>query len=603
MTARADDPVFEEIELMQTQFDPWGGMLNPGDGYFYSSARWAGSTRGGAIFRVAPNQPTELLHSFALVADDNVANAEGSNPSCGMVIGPDGAFYGATQDGGAYAGGTIFRYSADGVFSVIRHIGQGDPISYVRALVSAPDGYLYGVADGGKDQVFDGVLFRISTSGVLEPLYFFGKEEPGAVEKPKSPVTLAVGSDGKLYGTTMAGGPPSFQTNPGNVGFILTHGVFFRYDAPGEITVLADFDTQKSFGRICTPTDGGFYVTTGNGLVHLDLTGTKTELANFTAAGKGDHPTPTSAVMTDDGLFGITFRGGEGNGGFVYRYVPGQGVSYVHDFGADYKERSRSLAVGNDGLVYGIATYPDGSGSSSSSSSSLSTSGSGSAAKAKAKASQTGGKGPRSFRLRAAAGGPNFVPVAKLDTVWLPAKAVNGKREILINVLANDRDPDKDKLTLVEIGAVTHGTAEIVPNPKGARVRFTTTEADPGNQQFTYTVSDGKGGTATGTVAIRSRATGSFRGTATSGAATGDLKVVIGKNNSASATFTVGGSRYIGKALLDLQDTADVTLKAKGKTAITLHLSLERGATREVAASVAVGSDTYTATCTPVTKK
>ncbi|WP_367871379.1 choice-of-anchor tandem repeat GloVer-containing protein [Luteolibacter sp. Populi] len=594
----ADDPSFEEIDIIKTKFDSFN-LVNAGDGYFYGVARFAQANNGGAIFRIAPGQQTEVLHTFSRVADDNIANYGGANPTSGLVLGPDGAFYGATQDGGAYASGTIYRYSADGVFSVVHDIGQAPGEGgYINSLVFAPDGYLYGVAQNGG-QFGKGAILRVSTGGTYETLYTFGQPDPGGIEEPVTPQSLALGSDGKLYGVTLVGGTPQAVPVVGSPPLIASYGNFFRYDAPGEITVLANFDAQQSNALQCVATTGGFYVTTGKQLVHLDLAGTKTQIVDFKVDGKGgDSINPGSIVQTADGIYGVTYRGGEDDGGFCYRYVAGEGLTYLHDFGMDYRSRSRSLVVGNDDLVYGVAGYPEEDGSAARSTATNAK------AKGQAKAKAKAGKAAaRSFRFRDLSLPSNFVPIAKPDKAWLPAKAVDGKREIVINVLANDRDRDRDRLTLGEIGEVVGATVTIAETPKGPRLRFTTTEADPASRKITYQVLDGKGGVSTGTVALLSPATGRFKGTATSGESTGgELLVTISKQNAVSATFTTGGRKYTGKASLDLDDSADIALRSKGRTSLNLHLALERGTARQLNATVAIGSDTYTATCTPVAK-
>src|ERR1017187_1491899 len=50
-----------------------------------------------------------------------------SNPAGGVVQGPDGAFYGTTQEGGAFGFGTVFRLATNGVLTdlVDRKSGNG----------------------------------------------------------------------------------------------------------------------------------------------------------------------------------------------------------------------------------------------------------------------------------------------------------------------------------------------------------------------------------------------------------------------------------------------------------------------------------------------
>ncbi|QKJ66661.1 retention module-containing protein [Deefgea piscis] len=65
-------------------------------------------------------------------------------------------------------------------------------------------------------------------------------------------------------------------------------------------------------------------------------------------------------------------------------------------------------------------------------------------------------------------------------------------------LLANDSDPDGDTLTIISVQNAMHGTVAIVDG----KVVFTPAADYHGPASFTYTVSDGHGGTATATVNI-----------------------------------------------------------------------------------------------------
>jgi outer membrane protein OmpA-like peptidoglycan-associated protein len=71
---------------------------------------------------------------------------------------------------------------------------------------------------------------------------------------------------------------------------------------------------------------------------------------------------------------------------------------------------------------------------------------------------------------------------------------------ITINVLGNDTDPDGDTLTITSVTNPGKGTAVI----SGGRIVYTPAAGAScsGGDSFTYTVSDGKGGTATATVNV-----------------------------------------------------------------------------------------------------
>jgi len=65
-------------------------------------------------------------------------------------------------------------------------------------------------------------------------------------------------------------------------------------------------------------------------------------------------------------------------------------------------------------------------------------------------------------------------------------------------VLGNDGDPDGDALSIAAVGTPAHGTAVV----SGAQVLYTPAPGYVGPDAFSYTVSDGKAGTSTATVAV-----------------------------------------------------------------------------------------------------
>ena len=93
----------------------------------------------------------------------------------------------------------------------------------------------------------------------------------------------------------------------------------------------------------------------------------------------------------------------------------------------------------------------------------------------------------------------NCPPVAVDDT----ATTVNGF-PVIIDVLANDSDPDGDPLTVTGVTDPPNGTA--VNNGDGT-VTYTPDCGFFGIDTFDYTISDGQGGTDTGTVTVRNRKT------------------------------------------------------------------------------------------------
>lgn len=87
----------------------------------------------------------------------------------------------------------------------------------------------------------------------------------------------------------------------------------------------------------------------------------------------------------------------------------------------------------------------------------------------------------------------NAPPVATGDA----AVTVTGQ-PVTIDVVGNDTDPDGGALTVVEVTQPSSGTVTIVDG----RIVYTPEPGFTGTVTFTYVVSDGQGGTSTGTVTV-----------------------------------------------------------------------------------------------------
>ena len=89
----------------------------------------------------------------------------------------------------------------------------------------------------------------------------------------------------------------------------------------------------------------------------------------------------------------------------------------------------------------------------------------------------------------------NKPPVAENDSA-----STNAGQSVVINVLQNDSDPDKDKITIGSVSAPANGIAEI---QSGARqIAYTPNEGFDGSDSFTYTIIDSHGEDATAAVSV-----------------------------------------------------------------------------------------------------
>jgi len=95
---------------------------------------------------------------------------------------------------------------------------------------------------------------------------------------------------------------------------------------------------------------------------------------------------------------------------------------------------------------------------------------------------------------------PNQPPVANPDSA-----ATSAGVAVAVAVLANDTDPNGDPLAITAVGGAVGGSAAIT----GSTVTFTPAAGFSGAASFTYTISDGRGGTASTGVSVTVTLTGS----------------------------------------------------------------------------------------------
>ena len=87
----------------------------------------------------------------------------------------------------------------------------------------------------------------------------------------------------------------------------------------------------------------------------------------------------------------------------------------------------------------------------------------------------------------------NNPPVASNDFISVPGVAMSKVK----NLTVNDSDPDGDSLVITSVTQPSNGYVVIL---SASSVRVTGNSS--GNSSFTYTISDGNGGTDTGTVYV-----------------------------------------------------------------------------------------------------
>ena len=276
----------------------------------------------GTVFMVTTNGTLTTLHSFGAVTHDTGVPFDGGNPYGRLVQGGDGNFYGTANNGGSCGLGTVFMVTTNGTFTTLASFALNpDGANPYGGLVQGSDGTCYGTTVyGGMNGYHNditgalisfGTVFKLTTNGILTALVSFagtnGANPYGG---------LIQGSDGYFYGTTRNGG-----TNGG-------YGTVFKMTANGTLISLVSFGNTNGanpYAGLVQCSDGNYYGTTANGgsggygtVFMVTTNGTLTTLASF-ANTNGANPYSSLIQGSDGNFYGTTVNGGtNGGGGTVF---------------------------------------------------------------------------------------------------------------------------------------------------------------------------------------------------------------------------------------------------------------------------------------------
>ena len=172
---------------------PNGPIVRGDDGYFYGTTREASAS----AYRIDAAGNLIRLHQIT----------DSGQPSSGLTKASDGYFYGTT-DGPP---GTVFRVNSAGQYAVVNRFDGIDGYGLNQGVVQGSDGALYGpTREGGVLDFQGGVLFSLDASGNVAVLHSFTTSAGPEGFAPLARLIQA--ADGKLYGTTAAGGATRYGT-------------------------------------------------------------------------------------------------------------------------------------------------------------------------------------------------------------------------------------------------------------------------------------------------------------------------------------------------------------------------------------------------------
>ena len=329
-------------------------------GELYGTASAGGSKMLGTLYRVSTGGSFTLLHTFC----EKAHCSDGARPGRYLTRGALGAVYGVTAGGGLADGGTIFRVSGAGAFSLVHKFCSearcSDGIQPISVLFDGTTGALFGTAAAGGSHSA-GTAFMIDRGGVFHVLHNFCSQS--GCGDGISPGALVRGLDGNFYGTTLAGG----KNHAGTV---------FRMTPAGAVTVLHSFcaakncaDGEQPAPALVEGRNGDFYGTTAqkgayrSGTIFaVSSAGVLRTLHSFCARSNcPDGATPIDGMVRakDGSFYGTASAGGRFYYGVVYHLTEAGTYSIVYDFCAlhgcfDGASPDASPIFGSDGLLYGV---------------------------------------------------------------------------------------------------------------------------------------------------------------------------------------------------------------------------------------------------------
>ena len=308
--------------------NPDSPLVQGRNGDLYGTAEYGGPNKTGIVFKLAPSGKLSTLYSFGNSADGCLPT-DNCGLASGLVLGTDGNFYGTTDSGGAYSGGSVYRLTPAGVLTTIYSFANTRGSMVPSTLIYGPNGSFYGTTRRGGFYG-DGTVLSLTPSGVLTTLYSFDNgytPEAG----------LVLGNDGNFYGTT--------------VGFI------FRISPAGALTGL--YDLFGAVAPLVLGRDGTLYGTAEDGygddgsVFSITTSGSFTTLHSFDG-NDGANPTAGLALGSDGNFYGSALNGGAENCGTLFSISPAE---FTLLFSLDNQTNgcgpAAAMVMHTNGLLYG----------------------------------------------------------------------------------------------------------------------------------------------------------------------------------------------------------------------------------------------------------
>ena len=359
--------------------NPYAGVTLDRAGNLYGTTYAGGAAGLGTVFKLKRSGSGWIvnpLYSFT-------GNNDGAQPRARVIIGPDGALYGTTLNGGGagcagFGCGTVFSLRPPAFACkaamcpwtetvLYRFTGGTDGGLPLGDLVFDRAGNIYGTTEEGGvphscGNLGCGVVYELMRSGsswTESTLYQFTGGTDG--ETPNGGVVFD--HSGNLFGTTVSGGAYNFGTvfelTPSGSGW--TQNVLYNFqnllDGKQPDTGVTFDASGNMFG---TTVFGG----AGNGGTVFELTPLAGEWIFSVVYGLTGNAGPFGNLSLDaaGNLYGTTYQDGEYDLGSSFKLSPSLGgwtYTSLHDFtgGSDGQYSLSNLVFDSSGNMYGTAAY------------------------------------------------------------------------------------------------------------------------------------------------------------------------------------------------------------------------------------------------------
>lgn len=343
----AAHPAQAQTEQVLYSFSGQPDGANPYGGVTFSNNDIYGTTYNGglygygSVYQLTPNGSggyTEaLLYSFCPAAP---SCTDGQNPALGsLVFDTKGNLYGTTFSGGANGDGEVFELTpgTGGTWTqsvIYSFTGEPDAANPVNGLLIDANGNLYGTAYSGGGGG-NGAVFEVSPNGsggfTEQVIYSYSSTLAG----------LVMNSTGDLFGTSST---TVFELAPNGSGGWGSKTIF-------TFTTVAQGTTPN--GTLAIDSNGNLYGTTtaggknSDGVAYkltLESNGTYKESILYSFGGTGSKPDAGIVLDSSLNIYGTTNAGGKNGAGVVYELVAPTGTG-------GYKERTLQTFIGENGAV------------------------------------------------------------------------------------------------------------------------------------------------------------------------------------------------------------------------------------------------------------